>query len=105
MYFVTYIFSSVNVCECKCKNPRFLARDLTRFPSQAATAQMAVEKEAVCLSRVHSADNFFQSFTVLWGKGYFLTSNLLCVQSCPLVLLPVFNFDKYIMVYIFLTIQ
>ena len=81
---------------------------------------MAADEDAVGLSRVHmyevysaltkqlpflflnilillectqSADNLFHSFTVLWEKEYFLTSNLLCpfakAKSCPLVLLPV----------------
>ena len=57
---------------------------LTRFNKIAiqATARMAANKEAVGLS-----------FTVIWGKYYSLTPNLLCpftnVRSCPPVRLPV----------------
>ena len=48
-------------------------------------------RTASLLECTQSADNLFHSFTVLWEKENFLTSNLPCpfssVKSCPLVVL------------------
>ena len=49
--------------------------------------------EGIIFFGTQSADNLLHFVTVLCGKEYFLTSNLLClftnVNSCPLVFLPV----------------
>ena len=87
------------------------------------TAQMAADKEAVGLScsyeiivysvLKHNINTARMQFIPLINhplrKEYFLTFNLLChftsAKLCPLVILPVLILQKYIRVYIFLTIR